>query len=72
MDGATATLIAGFVTGTIGFSLFLYGKKQVRPPQLAGGLVLMVLPFAVPGALWLTVLSGVVLAGTCAAVRAGH
>lgn len=72
MDLTTATLVAGFLVSTVGFSLFLYGKKQVRPPQLVGGVLMMALPFIVPGALWITV-GGIALAGgTWAAARAGY
>lgn len=67
-----AALLAGFVVSTIGFSLFLYGKKQARPPQLVAGLLMMLVPFAVPGAVWIYVSGAALGAGTWAAVRAGH
>jgi hypothetical protein len=31
--------------GGLGFVLFIYGKKQGRPPQLVAGLALMVYPY---------------------------
>jgi hypothetical protein len=43
-------LIASFFIGIVGFSIFLYGKKQQRIPHLACGLVLMIYPYFVPGA----------------------
>jgi len=38
-------LFASLITSGIGFVLFVYGKKQRRWPQLAGGLVFMVYPY---------------------------
>jgi hypothetical protein len=54
MDIPIAVLVTGFLFSTVGFSLFLYGKKQARPPQLVAGGLMMLLPFVVPGALWIT------------------
>lgn len=41
---SSATIITGFIVSTIGFSFFIYGKKQRRPPQLVVGIFLMVAP----------------------------
>lgn len=71
MDLSAPALVAGLVFSTIGFSLFLYGKKQMRLPQLVGGLAMSVLPMVVPGALWITVTGLLAMAGTWFAVRAG-
>ena len=38
-------LFASLITSGIGFVLFVYGKKQQRWPQLAGGIVFMVYPY---------------------------
>jgi len=40
-------LFLGFVTGGIGFVLFVYGKKQQRMPQLFAGVLFMVYPYFV-------------------------
>jgi drug/metabolite transporter (DMT)-like permease len=42
-----ALLFLGFVTGGIGFVLFVYGKKQQRMPQLFTGVLFMVYPYFV-------------------------
>ena len=55
MDIPIAVLVTGLVFSTVGFSLFLYGKKQARLPQLVAGGLMMLLPCVVPGALWITV-----------------
>ena len=67
----SGVLIAGFVASTIGFSVFLYGKKQARPPQLVGGLVLMAVPFFGGGVALLASISCAAVAGIAIAVRAG-
>jgi hypothetical protein len=67
----TGTIVAGFVVGTIGLSVFVYGKKQARPPQLVAGLVLMGLPLVVASPWWLAGSSALVLGGTWWAVRRG-
>jgi len=38
-------LMISLIPSGIGFVLFVYGKKQGRWPQLAGGLLLMVYPY---------------------------
>jgi hypothetical protein len=38
-------LFVSLIPSGVGFILFVYGKKQARWPQLAGGLVLMVYPY---------------------------
>jgi len=49
---STPEIIAGFIISTVGFSVFLFGKKQKRPPQLIVGILLMAAPFVVPNPLW--------------------
>jgi hypothetical protein len=71
MDISTSSLVAGFLVSTVGFSLFLYGKKQVRLPQLVAGGLLMLLPFVLQDALWMSVVSAASIAGLWLTVRAG-
>ena len=49
---STPEIIAGFIISTVGFSVFLFGKKQQRLPQLIVGILLMIAPFVVPNPLW--------------------
>jgi len=72
MDLSASSLLSSMVLGSIGFGLFLYGKKQVRMPQLSVGLAMMVYPYFVssPLAMWGV---GLALLGTLIlVVRAGH
>lgn len=67
----TSTLVTGFLVSTVGFSLFLYGKKQTRLPQLVAGCLLMLLPFVLQDALWMSLVGTTLVAGTWCSVRAG-
>jgi hypothetical protein len=40
-----ANLLVGLLASGIGFVLFSYGRKEVRPPLLIGGLLLMIYPY---------------------------
>lgn len=68
---STATILVDFVLSTVGFSLFLYGRKQVRLPQAVAGVLLMACPFAGAGPLWTSVIGGLLLAGLWLAVHGG-
>ena len=71
MDISIGALVAGFLVSTIGFSLLLYGKKQARIPQLIVGCLMLVAPFVVPGALWISVAGVAAIGGLWFAVRMG-
>ncbi len=71
MDLSTSGLLASLLIGSVGTGLFLYGKKALRIPQLVCGLVLMVFPFFVSGALMMVGIAAVLLLGLWGAVRAG-
>lgn len=71
MDLSPAALISSVVAGAFGFVLFRYGKREQRLPQLVGGLVLMVGPYVVGGALGTIALTAVVAIGVFGALRAG-
>ena len=71
MDIPTSSIVAGFLVSTVGFSLFLYGKKQTRLPQLVAGVLMMLLPFVLQDALWMSLVGAASIAGVWAAVRVG-
>jgi hypothetical protein len=50
LDGAQ--LFTALVVSSIGFGLFLYGKKQRRGPQLLAGVLLMLLPVLISSVWW--------------------
>jgi hypothetical protein len=66
------SLLAGMLVSSIGFVLFVYGKKQSRFPQLVAGLVLMVYPYFVPSALLMLGIAVCLLGLLWLGVRAGY
>jgi hypothetical protein len=65
-------LFLSLITSGIGFVLFVYGKKQERWPQLAGGIVLMVYPYFV-STLAMNIAIGVaIVAAVWIAVKQGY
>ncbi len=52
MDLSSGSLFLSLVIGAVGAGLFIYGKKQSRPPQMIGGFLLSFYPYFVPN-LWL-------------------
>jgi hypothetical protein len=71
MDLETSSLIASLVVSSIGFVVFVYGKRQQRVPQIVVGLVLMGFPYLVPDVLLMTSIAAVLLIGLWLAVRFG-
>jgi hypothetical protein len=66
------TLIAGLLVSSIGFVLLSYGKKMSRPPHLLAGLILLVYPYFVPGAILTLVIAAVLLGMLWFAVKMGY
>jgi len=64
-------LFAGFLVSTVGFGLFLYGKKQARIPQLVAGIAMMVYPGFIASPMIILALGGALIGGVWFAVRAG-
>ena len=72
MDIDASSLIAGLFVSSVGFVLFSYGKKMSRPPQMVGGLLLMVFPYFVPGVGWMLAIGGVLCGLIWVAVQRGY
>lgn len=66
----TGIFLSLIVSG-IGFVLFVYGKKQQRMPQLIAGLLMMVYPYFVEGALAMAGIGAVIGCALWMAVRLG-
>ena len=71
MDLSAGTLFVSLGVGTVGFGFFLYGKKQVRIPQLVVGLAMMIYPYFLASAPWMLGIAGILLGGLWLATRAG-
>jgi len=66
-----AYLIVSLVVSSIGFVMFMYGKKQHRPVQLGVGLLLLIIPFFVRDPLWLGIAGAVSCGLVWGGVKAG-
>ena len=56
------SLFLGVLFGSIGFGFFLYGRKQRKVVPLLCGIVLMIVPYFIPGNLLLFVVGAVLVA----------
>ncbi len=61
-DFTATSFLLSMLIGSIGFVLFVYGKKQSRVPHMGFGFALCVYPFFITSTLWMSVV-GVVLVG---------
>lgn len=61
-DFTATSFMLSMLIGSIGFVLFVYGKKQSRVPHMGFGFVLCVYPFFITSTLWMSVV-GVLLIG---------
>jgi hypothetical protein len=64
-------LFLSLIPSSIGFVLFVYGKKQERWPQLVAGLLLMVYPYFTDSIAALVGVGIAIVAGLWLAVRGG-
>ena len=71
MDFDANSLLASLLVSSIGFVLFVYGKKMARLPQLAVGMLLMVFPYFVSGALWILLIGAALLLLLWVGARSG-
>ncbi len=71
MDLSPGYLITSFGVSIVGFALFLYGKKQIRIPQLVAGTAMMVYPYFVTSPLWMLTVAGGLSGGLWIATRNG-
>ena len=65
-------MLISFVVGTVGLGLFRYGKKEDRPPQLLGGIAMMLYPFFVTSVGGMLATGGAVVAAMVIAANAGY
>lgn len=64
-------LAVALVVSSIGFVMFMYGKRQHRPVQLGGGLLMLVFPFFVRDGPWLGVIGTAICLAVWGSVKAG-
>ena len=71
MELTAGSLFAMLVVSSIGFALYLYGKRQARVPQLVTGVLMMVFPYFVTGVVWMSGVAVALLAALWCACRSG-
>jgi hypothetical protein len=71
LDFDANSLIAGLIVGSIGFVVFVYGKRMTRVPHMAVGVALMAYPYFVANPLIIAAIAVALLAGLWGAVRLG-
>ncbi|MGE5244814.1 MAG: hypothetical protein ACM3SQ_11360 [Betaproteobacteria bacterium] len=64
-------LFLSLIPSGIGFVLFVYGRKQERWPQMAGGVALMVYPYFATTVATLLLVGALIVALTWYAISAG-
>ncbi len=69
MDLSPATLVVSIIVSSVGFGLFVYGKKEPAYPQLLVGMALMGCTYLVHGALLLAGVAALLIGGLWVAVR---
>lgn len=69
LDLSSGGLIAGMLVSTIGFGIFLYGKKATEFPQILTGLAMMGFPTFVHGAAAILAIGGGLVVGLWAHLR---
>jgi type III secretory pathway component EscU len=71
MEFDAGSLLASLLVSSVGFVLLSYGKKMARVPHMAIGVVLLVFPYFVSGALWTLLIGGALLVSLWLLVQRG-
>jgi hypothetical protein len=66
---STEEIIAAFVVSVVGFSLFLFGKKQQRLPQFIAGILMMASPLVMHDPVAVSITAIALLIGMRIAIR---
>lgn len=64
-------LFASLLVGTVGLSIFVYGKRERRAPQLLAGIALMAISWLVASPLWMAACAVLVIGALWAGTRLG-
>jgi len=64
-------LIVSLIVSSVGFVMFIYGKRQKRAVQLGAGLLLLLIPLFVRDGLLLGIAGAAICAIVWGAVKAG-
>ena len=68
----TDSLLSSLVWGSLGVGCVIYGKKQTEAVPLIGGLALVAVSYLVSSALWMSLVSLLLVGGMVAAKKLGY
>jgi hypothetical protein len=71
MDFDAGSLLSSMLVSSVGFVLFVYGRKMGRPPHIVTGLVLLIFPYFVANILAMFAIAAAVCFGLWIAVQRG-
>jgi hypothetical protein len=71
MSFDAGSLLASLLISSIGFVFLAYGRKMSRLPHMAAGLILLVYPYFVPGALLMLTIAAAICGALWLSVRFG-
>jgi hypothetical protein len=71
MEFTSGWMMAGMLVSSVGFGLFVYGRKQLRFPQLMVGITMMVYPGFVASPMLMVAIGAALVGGLWVAVNAG-
>jgi len=69
MDLETGSFVTSLIVSSIGFVVFMYGRRQERLPHVMVGLLMMGFPYFVPSVPLMIGIAAALLAGLWAAIR---
>lgn len=65
-------LLLALLVSSVGFVLFMHGKRQRLPLQFGGGLILLVYPYFVHNPAWMVIIAVAVIVAIWAGIRLGY
>ena len=68
----TDSLLSSLIWGSLGVGCVIYGKKQTEAVPLIGGLALVAVSYLVSSALWMSLVSLLLIGGMVAAKKLGY
>ena len=68
----TDSLLSSLIWGSLGVGCVIYGKKQTEAVPLIGGLALVAASYLVSSALWMSLVSLLLVGGMVAAKKLGY
>jgi hypothetical protein len=71
MDIDAGSLLASLLVSSVGFVLFVYGRRMSRLPHGLAGITMLIFPYFVPGVFLVLALGAVIAGALWVAVKLG-